>query len=245
MSLANWHLPDALVAVVDTETTGTDDAAQCIEFAWAILDVRTAKLVRCGSNVFHADANPAEAINGIPPALCSRFGWVPIYKLPDNVAAMVAHNAEFDRRFVVAEPRVQWLCTQNDWRWPRPVTSSKLTDIALAHGVGVTHAHRAIHDVLLLSAVLERVHEVTPLVAQLDYAALPRATYTALVSYENNHLAKAAGFQWKPEAKKWQRRMLPEEAAALSFKVKAEGTPNKRTDDYGNQVDSHRTNQPR
>ena len=210
----------SLIAVVDTETTGTDPKQdRVIEASWALVDVETAKVVRIQSVLMHGDANPAEAINGIPPALL-KFGE-PIGMVSlDGVEAVVAHNAEFDRQWGLFRPfDLPWLDTR-DWRWPRASSDAKLVEIALAHGVGVTAAHRAYTDVLTLCALLERVHETVPLKEQLAYARLPRSTYEALVPFAEKDKAKQAGFQWKPEAKVWVKRMLPEDAAKLNFKTR-------------------------
>lgn len=209
-----------LIAVVDLETTGTDPKKdRVIEACFALVHVDTAQTLEVHSHLFHADANPAEAVNGIGLALLAEAESPRRVGFGRDVVAILAHNARFDSQWDAFISDAPWLCTQDDFRWPRQASGSRLVDIALAHGVAVTSAHRAYTDVLTLCAVLERVHETVPLREQLAYARLPRKTFKALVSYDTNALAKQAGFRWQPETKSWLRRMLPDEATALPFKV--------------------------
>jgi DNA polymerase-3 subunit epsilon len=223
-----------LIALVDTETTGTDPSKDVvIEASWALVQVSTAKVLEVHSRLFAAEANAAEAINGIPVELLqsaqvSRQAYTDAVSdqdvaivLPKDVSCIVAHNAEFDRQWRAFGPAgLPWLDTR-DWRWPRASADSTLVAIALAHGVGVTSAHRAYTDVLTMAALLERVHEMgVTLAEQLEYARLLRQTYEALVPFAEKDKAKSAGFKWEPERKRWVRRMLPEDVAKLEFKTR-------------------------
>lgn len=208
-----------LIAVVDTESTGVDPKEdRVIEASWALVHVATAKVLEIHSRCFRASSNKAEPINGIPVALLAEADELSDIVLDSEVTAIVAHNAEFDRQWDVFLPaELPWLDTR-DWRWPRASADSTLVQVALAHGVGVTSAHRAYTDVLTTCALLERVHEIgVPLSEQLEYARRPRQTYEALVPFAQKDLAKTAGFRWEPERKRWVRRMLPEDAAKLAF----------------------------
>jgi DNA polymerase III subunit epsilon len=223
-----------LIALIDTETTGVDPKKDAvIEASWALVQVSTAKVVEVHSRLFAHASNDAAAINGIPVELLSaaqvsRQALIDAIEeqgmgvaLPKNVTAIVAHNAEFDRQWRIFGPTsLPWLDTR-DWRWPRASADSKLVEIALAHGVGVTSAHRAYTDVLTMAALLERVHEVVPLAEQLEYARRPRQLFEAVVSFDDKDKAKSAGFRWEPDRKRWVRRMLPEDVAKLGFKTRA------------------------
>ena len=216
-----------VIAVVDTETTGVDPKKdRVIEAAWALVDVPTAEVVEIGSRLFRSETNEAEAVNGIPAELVQIAEPGPTlvnfatHPLAGDIEAIVAHNAEFDRQWDVFAPlSIPWLDTR-DWRWPKSSSDATLVQLALAHGIGVTSAHRAYTDVLILAALLRRVHETVPLSAQLEYARLPRHTYEAFVSFEKKDMAKQAGFRWEPDRKRWTRRMLPEDAAKLPFKTR-------------------------
>lgn len=213
---------DEMIALVDTETTGTDPKKDAvIEASWALVQVSTAKVLEIHSRCFRAIANPAEAINGIPVALLEEGDEPEPVVLDSRVTAVVAHNADFDRQWGVFRPlELPWLDTR-DWRWPKASADSKLVEIALAHGVGVASAHRAYTDVLLMAALLERVHETVPLAEQLEYARRPRQLFEAIVSFEEKDRAKSAGFKWEPDRRRWVRRMLAEDVAKLGFRTRA------------------------
>jgi DNA polymerase-3 subunit epsilon len=212
---------DRIITIVDTETTGTDvKKDELLEVSWALMHVGTAQVLEVHSALFHATGNRGEAINGISPKLLavSEKQRGPV-NLGREVVAVVAHNASFDRQWGAVDTTAPWLCTQDDWHWPKAGSSRSLVSLALAHGVGVSQAHRAFADVLTLAALLERVHETVPLYAQLEFAMKPRATFIARVSYADRELAKTYGFRWQAESKTWVKRMLVEETKNLPFDV--------------------------
>lgn len=216
-----------LICVVDCETSGLDPKTdQLLEVCWAYVDVDTAQVVAVHDVLVHATENDAEPINGISPALTKEYGVDfsdrDLIGLGVPVEANIAHNAAFDSSWVsqhfYAAP---WLCTQQDWQWPKHSPSTSLTALALAHGVGVVSAHRAYSDVLTLCALLSRVAEIgVSLRDQLEYARKPRKIFVAMAPFEMKDIVKANRFSWDPERRRWWRRMLPAEVPSLPFQVK-------------------------
>jgi len=214
----------------DVETTGTDPTKdRVLEVGVGLFSIPHATMVRAASFLFHAEENPAEFVNGLSPALLARFGtrgegdWSEVgdwFALGDVI---VAHHASFDRSFVprrimeVEEPG-PWVCSMDDIEWPRPSPSKSLVALCLAHGLGVARAHRALDDVLSLAALFERAAEMgSDLVAMLERAMRPKKKYRALVSFETNGLAKAAGFRWDPDGRMWWKTIVPEDLAGLAL----------------------------
>jgi DNA polymerase-3 subunit epsilon len=105
----------------------------------------------------------------------------------------------------------------DDVTWPRASTSQSLIAIALAHGVGVSHAHRALTDCDILARLLERVAETHDVEAMLVKAMRPKKKYRAMVSFDTNQLAKERGFRWSPEEKIWWRKFVPEDVPGLQL----------------------------
>ena len=111
-----------------------------------------------------------------------------------------------------------WLCTMDDIRWPshrqlKPRPSVR--DLALAYGIPVWAAHRALTDCIYLADVLARCDDLEQL---LKHGMEPRVLMRAKVSYDNRSLAKDAGFHWNdPLPGCWSRRLSPREAAELPF----------------------------
>jgi DNA polymerase-3 subunit epsilon len=87
--------------------------------------------------------------------------------------------------------------------------------LALAHGIPVWAAHRALTDCIYLAQVFERCDDLQGL---LQNAQQPRFLYQALVSYDDRQLAKDAGFSWNNDGSKtWTRKLTEAEAGELPF----------------------------
>lgn len=221
------------VLLLDTETTGTDEGAACVEVAVALFSVPHATVLRSFSSLISHPTNEAEAINGISvdvlaEAPLSAAVWALVNALAREAEAIVSHGAEFDRRFVPEHvaPGLPWICTLEDVLWPRARRPGEsLVALALAHGLGVGSAHRAMADVDLLARLLGRVKELGGDVGGMLARGLrPKARFAVAdrrFDPARNELAKAHGFAWdRPAApKQWSRAMAREDAAALPFEV--------------------------
>lgn len=215
--------------VLDFETSGLEpERHQIVEAAGAIYDVERATMLCAHSTLVGASENEAEHVNGIPlaalidaPPLEEALAW--LVKAAALVEFIVAHNAEFDRRFAPHELRDarQWLCSI-DFDWPRPYARGRrtLVHVALALGLGVASAHRAHDDVTLLVRCIERSAELGADVAEMvRRAALPRVVVQAQVPRRLGHMAKKYGFQWEGDSGRWTKRIIPGEETALPFPV--------------------------
>lgn len=219
-----------MLLILDTETTGlTPGPAACIEVGAILFHVPTRAVLSQLSFLLACSNNPAEAINGIPAAV-SRLGqpWqasLNCFEAMLAVAdAVLAHNAAFDRQWFGRDPLPAvdkpWICSMDDIRWPAERllrATPSVRDLALAYGVPVWAAHRALTDCIYLAQVFERCAELE----ELLLAALePRRLYRARVSYEERQRAREAGFRWNdPLPGAWSRRLSEREAAALPFAV--------------------------
>ena len=219
------------VLFFDVETTGVDPQVDhVIEAAGVLWSVEHTAMVAAFSFVVRPDmptvANPAERINRISPALLDRCGvtpataWERIGAWFSRADAVVAYNAGFDRSFVErhVEHRPTWICALEDIDWPLAPGGGKLVEILLAHGLGVSHAHRALTDAMNIARLVERVAEMGTAPADLFARAMrPKKIYKALIPRSKNHLAKAAMFRWNPERTMWWRRIAPDDLDALQL----------------------------
>lgn len=222
------------VLIFDTETTGLDPTRDhVIEVGCILFSVEHASPLLSYSSLIRRDGQPAESerINGIPSAILktapeeSRV-WARVEGLSKGVGAILAHQAEFDRN--MSPPRVfggtPWICTQDDLAWPHASGSKSLIATALAHGVGVASAHRALADCDLIARLLMRVHELgINLDAFLARGLRPKGKFrVAATGFDaaRNAIAKANGFRFEDTTKWWVRTMAIEDTAALPFEVK-------------------------
>lgn len=216
------------VLILDTETTGIGPDAVCIEVAVCLYSLTHAAAIRSFSSLIRADSNAAEHVNRIPAAMLADAPepgkvWPFVARMVAEAGVIVAHNAEFDRRFVPNDVSgsAAWVCSKDDIAWPVDSDSKSLVNIALAHGLGVATAHRAAADVELLARLFTRAAEMGgDLAAMVARGMRPKSRYQALVPFERNHEAKAAGFRWDGDRKAWLRSMADEDTAALPFKVR-------------------------
>jgi DNA polymerase-3 subunit epsilon len=221
--------PERLL-ILDTETTAlSPDQGDCIEVGAVLFHLPSRAVLQQISFLLPTQSNPAEAINGIPAAVTRLHQPLEAARscflaMAASADAVVAHNAAFDRQWFglggLPELGLPWICTMDDIRWPadrllRPAPSVR--DLALAYGVPVWAAHRALTDCHYLVHVFQRCPELEAL---LVAAQEPRQLYRAHLPYAERHRAREAGFRWnEPLSGAWSRRLTVDEAAALPFPV--------------------------
>ncbi|MFM7266397.1 MAG: 3'-5' exonuclease [Cyanobium sp.] len=233
-TLASRSLPPVpeRLLILDTETSALSPAeGQCLEVGAVLFHVPSRTVLCQVSFLLPAPSNPAEAINGIPAAATrlTQPWQVSLSCFEAMVAAadaLLAHNAAFDRQWFghgalpfLGKP---WICSMDDMRWPADRhlrATPSVRDLALAYGVPVWAAHRALTDCTYLVHVFERCPELEVL---LQAALEPRQLFRACLSYDERHRAREAGFRWnEPVRGAWSRRLSQREAEALSFPVQA------------------------
>lgn len=219
-----------LLLILDTETTGLSPAEhRCIEVGAVLFSVPDRSVLSQVSFLMPCTSNAAEAVNGIAPALTQRpqpwqAGLACFEAMVEAADVLLAHNAAFDQQWfglgslpALSKP---WLCSMEDIRWPqeRQLRSTpSVRDLALAYGVPVWAAHRALTDCIYLAQVFERCEDLEDLLLQ---AMEPRRLYRARLSYEERHKAREAGFRWnQPVSGAWSRRLSEREVALLPFPV--------------------------
>ena len=216
--------------ILDTETTALSPSeGSCIEVGAVLFHVPCRAVLTQVSFLLPCACNPAEQVNGIPSDV-SRLPqpWQPalacFIAMAEQSDAVLAHNASFDRQWFgvgslppLAKP---WICSMEDIRWPASLglrSTPSLQSLALAFGVPVWAAHRALTDCTYLVQVFQRCQDLEHLLAK---ALEPRTLMRADVSYADRHLAREAGFRWDQSVPKaWTRRLSCREARALPFPV--------------------------
>tara|TARA_Y100001968_G_scaffold330263_1_gene381612 strand:- start:3449 stop:4258 length:810 start_codon:yes stop_codon:yes gene_type:complete len=223
------QIPKTLL-ILDTETTGLDpENDHCLEVGSILFHVESRSVLAQQSFLIPVESNQAEFINHIPPEITQlNQPWkeaLVFFKTLLNAAdVLLAHNAEFDRKWFGKPPlpeiKKPWICSMQDILWPQERQLSNrpsVRDLALAYGVPVWNAHRALTDCIYLSEVLQRCKNLEELLLR---GLEPRRLMRAEVSYEERHLAKKAGFRWNDPVKgAWTRRLSDREIQDLEFTV--------------------------
>lgn len=228
-SQLNASVPRMLL-ILDTETTGLDpDREKCLEIGSILFHVGSRSVLAQHSFLLPVDSNEAETINKIPAEITRipqpwQEGLTFLESLINCADLIVAHNAAFDRQWFGRHPLPvidkPWLCTMEDVSWPenRQVRArTSIRELALAYEVPVWSIHRALSDCIYIAEVFRRVEDLDLLLTQ---ALEPRKLFRAVISYEDRHLAKKAGFTWNsPVIGAWSRRLSEREVSSLSFNV--------------------------
>ena len=227
--LRKEYFPENIL-ILDTETTGLDNKVDdCLEVGSILFNVKSRSVLAQQSFLLPVEINNAEKINNIPAE---------ITRLPQPLSeaikyfeslvrvsdVIVAHNAEFDMKWFglnkLPQIEKQWICSMDDITWPvdrQLKTRPSVRDLALAYGVPVWNAHRALTDCIYLAEVFKRCSELEKMLIR---ALEPKVLLRAEISYEKRHLARNAGFRWNDAIKgAWSRKMSRRDMEKLEFPV--------------------------
>jgi DNA polymerase-3 subunit epsilon len=223
-----------IALVLDTETSGLDPSIdKIVEIAWATYWVEKKVVLNSASFLVRWKGYElkTEAITGISaemtqcqPQHFKSDGIQSLFHAWEASDVVLAHNAEFDRSFLMpffmaelaTEPRPKrWVCSLRELPWPCP--PGKLGHMAYDLGIVPGCAHRAAGDVATLCGLLGRIDRLDELLAP----NAPRWVVVAQLPYDRRDEAKAAGFTWEPGPKRWSKvvYLTPPTAADFSFRV--------------------------
>jgi DNA polymerase-3 subunit epsilon len=191
---AEYHPPDdtpkLVAAVVDVETTGTNpDRDKIIELGICLFeyDRESGRIYKVlGSREWFEDPGfsiPPEITNitGITDEMVAghRIDDRAVNDLLGRVVLVIAHNADFDRRFLErrlpALATKHWACSRADIDWKAEGIRSSALEF-IAYSLGFFHGHRAASDCrATLHALAQRLPGTGRLALQalLEQARLP------------------------------------------------------------------------
>lgn len=226
------------VAVLDTETTGTNQAKdKIIELGIVFVEIcsATGQAYRI-TKVFNELEDPgfpipeeSTKIHHITDEMVAgkRIDDTEVESLLASVSLVVAHNAGFDRVFVEQRFPVfaskPWACSFQQIPWAEEgFGSAKLEFLAYQFGFHYT-GHRASTDCYALLEVLQQqlpVSNKKAMQALLENARIPDVKVSALSSpFESKDVLRERGYRWNADKKVWAKNIpnqrLDEEAAWL------------------------------
>lgn len=163
------------VLIVDLETTGLhpEHSAQIIELGAILYNIKHKAILQQFSTLIPCNENPVQHINNINPEITKLIPYYPYWE--DVLTVMVnhakdvcvAHNAQFDKKFLLHNNRfkylfadTKWICTKNDFKWPVPLKRNRLQDVCEAMGVPYVNAHRSLADCTFIAQCFSKVEDL-------------------------------------------------------------------------------------
>ena len=223
------------VAILDTETTGTNPAKdKIIELGIVFVEVcpKTGQAYRV-TRVFNELEDPgmlipeeSTHIHHITDEMVAgkRIDDAEVASLIESVSLVVAHNAGFDRVFVESRFPIfatkPWACSFRQIPWSEEgISSGKLEFLAYNCGFHYT-GHRASTDCHALLEVLQNPLPTSgslAMLALLQNARLAEIKISALGSpFESKDALKEHSYRWNPDKKVWAKSVAQ---AALDVEV--------------------------
>lgn len=161
------------VLIIDTETTGLhpEKGAQLIEIGAILYNVKHREILQNFSTLLPCSENPVEHINNIKASwtMCRMDKGLSsiLNVMVDSSNAIVAHNAEFDKKFLRLCTSLTaefwsntWICTQKQFKWPANLYRHRLEDVCNAMGVPYVNAHRALSDCTFIAKCFSKVENL-------------------------------------------------------------------------------------
>ena len=223
--------PFRRVAIIDTETTGTDpDTDEVIDIAVVMLEVDAA-----GEIVGIVTSGQGLRDPGMPiPPLITRITGITdedvagkaidldrLERLLASADVRLAHNASFDIAFLEqlmpGLAGAAWACSAADFDWVGAGLDGYKQGHLLMQLGFFNDTHRAMADVIsLLHLVAHRLpHRGTVLGDLLANAEHPTVKFEATgAPYDKRSLLKARGYRWDRRVRVWRCEIADHECAA-------------------------------
>lgn len=152
-----------------------------------------------------------QELTGITPDQVKghEIDWVKVAGLLSKCSLIVAHNASFDRKWIMAEmqranvepPTTPWACTLSDADWPTSKYPARSLAVLCAWNGFRYNSHDAEAD----TQALLRLIELTQLMPNLLNAS-SRSTFRVFAAgsqMSENQLLKDRSYRWDGEARCW------------------------------------------
>lgn len=230
------------IAIVDTETTGTDPFVdEIIDVAVIIVEADTLGQIVGIERVGQALRDPGMSI----PSVISRLTGITdddvrgrtidldrLERLLAGADVRVAHSAVFDIAFLESLmpglAGASWACSANAFDWLAAGFDGRKLGHLLMQTGRFNDAHRALADVIsLLHVVAHRLDDGRTILGQLlENAATPSLRIEATgAPFDCRSALKARGYRWDPRGRVWWCEINADEHEAEALWLQREVTP--------------------
>ena len=230
------------IAIVDTETTGTEPLVdEIIDVAVIIVEADTLGQIVGVERVGQALRDPGMPI----PAVITRLTGITdddvrgrtidldrLERLLAGAAVRVAHSASFDIAFLEnlmpGLAGASWACSANDFDWlAAGFDGRKLAHLLMQTG-RFNDAHRALADVIsLLHVLAHRLDDGRTVLGHLlENAAMSSLRIEATnAPFDRRGVLKARGYRWDPRGRVWWCEIAADEYESEALWLQREVTP--------------------
>lgn len=226
-----------IICGLDLETTGLDCKTDLVTEVGAVLwDVELNRPIKFFNKLIKIDRPLTQEIidlTGIDDALLNNYGeekekvYSELLEFQKTADMFMAHNAPFDKGFIEQQgfkTEKPWIDSSVDVPYEKTIQTRKLTYLAAEHGFVNPFSHRAMTDVLTMFQVVSNYdwNEV------IENAKTPNATMRAMVTFQDNKLAKSSGYRWDGDRKFWVKTVKENKVNEETIKCKDLGFLSKR-----------------
>jgi DNA polymerase III subunit epsilon len=208
--------------IVDVETTGLNPSENAI-IELGLLEFKfgdAGEFTPVISSMYSSLQDPGEPLSDEVKQLTGlddtavrgqEIDWSVVRRYWDRANLVIAHNAEFDRSFLMMRRELtdqakHWACSVRhiDWR-AKKFSSAKLNYLAADHGFVNPFAHRALFDCAttyrLISPHLEEL---------MKSSHEPEIEISAFGSpFESKDVLRANGYRWDAQERVWRKKVSP------------------------------------
>jgi DNA polymerase-3 subunit epsilon len=215
-------MKEILLLGLDVETTGLDpETCEITEVGAVLWHWQQHRGIAYLGEILRVDQAlepKVEKLTGLTNKLLVDHGQprADVFTRLENLMAradyLVAHNAPFDKSFLVkccpsASTR-PWIDTRTDIPFPDGMESRKLVHLATDHGFINPFPHQAVTDVLTMLRLLSG-YDIDRVIYR---STCPNVTLHAAFQWSDSRLfqekkakAKEMGYHWKPDFKQWRK----------------------------------------
>lgn len=229
---------------IDFETTGFEAGSDVVTEVGAVLwdmDKRAPALFHselvCNGRDQSAEA---QAVTGIEEPWLKNMGVAPNLALGNlvNLIAhadyVVAHNAEFEMRFLGAWLRQNgyplesgvyqkpWIDTLLHVPYPQKISVRDLVSLCAHHGFVNPHPHRALWDAWAMMKILDLYHPQFGEI-QENVNAQRVKVWSKGITFNTKDKPKALGYRWDGDSKRWWLAVKESEVDNAINEAKAKG----------------------
>ncbi len=230
------------IAIVDTETTGTDPQLdEIIDVAVVIVEADGLGRIVSVDRVGQALRDPGMPI----PAVISRLTGITdddvrgrtidldrLERLLADADVRVAHSAAFDIAFIEnlmpGLAGASWACSMSDFDWLSAGFDGRKLGHLLMQTGRFNDAHRAMADVIsLLHVLAHELDDGRTVLGQLleNAAALSLRIEATNAPFDRRGVLKARGYRWDPRSRVWWCEIAADEYEAEALWLQREVTP--------------------